>query len=172
MKRLFLAVMVALTVTGCQNKKPPTQDGASVYQYDPKRTQLDEDAFWDSIHKADFDSVKKAKAEYAKMDKPIIKFDNPGYDFGKVKAGTKVTHEFSFKNVGTLPLIITYASATCGCTVPEYSKEPIKPGEGGTIKVVFNSTGKVGKQNKNVTIFYNNKVEPSVQIFLNGEVEK
>ncbi len=175
MKKIFLIGFLGLAASACQeNKKsaPSTSGrGAEMYRFDSTKTNLDEDAFWDSIHKADFDSVQKVKAEYANEDKPIIKFDQPSYNFGKIKAGETVTHEYTFKNVGQLPLIVTQASAACGCTVPEYSKEPVKPGGSGVIKVQFNSKGKSGMQTKNITIYYNNKVEPMVQVVLTGEVE-
>lgn len=84
-------------------------------------------------------------------------FDEVNYNFGKIKEGESVTHSFTFTNTGSAPLIITSATATCGCTVPEYPAQPIKPGEKGTIKVVFNSRGKMGKQDKVVTILSNAK---------------
>src|SRR6476469_1721223 len=73
---------------------------------------------------------------------PAMKFEKETHDFGKVKAGDKVTYEFKFTNTGKSPLIIKDAIATCGCTKPEWPKTPIKPGEDGAIKVTFNSTGK------------------------------
>src|SRR5690242_19613412 len=63
-----------------------------------------------------------------------ITFKKNSYDFGKIKQGDKVTHEFAFTNNGTEPLIISNATATCGCTVPEYPKAPVAPGESGIIK--------------------------------------
>jgi hypothetical protein len=180
MRKIFLIGFLVLAASACQeNKKAASSKtststagkGAEVYRYDPAKTNLNEDAFWDSIHKADFDSVQRVKKEYEKEDKPIIKFDQPSYNFGKIKAGEKVTHEYTFRNVGQAPLIVTQAAAACGCTVPEYSKEPVKPGGTGVIKVEFNSAGKSGMQTKNITIYYNNKVEPMVQVVLTGEVE-
>lgn len=84
-----------------------------------------------------------------------IKFDKTIYDFGFVEIGKKITHEFSFTNVGNAPLIITDASSTCGCTVPDAPKEPIPPGGTATMKVVFDTAGKVGVQNKQVTVTTN-----------------
>lgn len=91
------------------------------------------------------------------------------YDFGTIKEGEKAEFSFRFKNTGTKPLIIENASASCGCTVPEWSTEPIKPGEIGFIKVVFNSKGKVGPNTKNVTVISN--AYPSFpMLLLKGEV--
>src|ERR1700761_3913605 len=72
-------------------------------------------------------------------DAPAMKFDKITHDFGKIKAGEKVTYDFKFTNSGKSPLIITDAIATCGCTKPEWPKTPVKPGESGAIHVTFNS---------------------------------
>lgn len=77
-----------------------------------------------------------------------IKFDNPNYDWGKVNDGEKVTHIFKFTNTGKEPLIISDAKGSCGCTVPQWPKEPIAPGGKGEIKVVFDSKGKGSKEGK------------------------
>jgi hypothetical protein len=77
----------------------------------------------------------------------------------------------NLKNVGKTPLIITDATATCGCTVPEYPKTPIKPGEEGTITVVFNSIGKTGMQDKVVTIKSNANPEAE-SLHLVGEIKQ
>jgi len=82
----------------------------------------------------------------------IMTFDEKEFDFGEIKEGDKVEHVFSFKNTGKSDLIIEDAKGSCGCTVPDYKKEPIKPGETSTMKVSFDSTGKPGQQQKSVTI--------------------
>ena len=86
---------------------------------------------------------------------PVFKFEKEVYDFGLVNEGDTVKYNFKFKNVGKSPLIISSATASCGCTVPDYPKEPIAPGEEGVISVVFNSTGRPGIQNKTVTVTAN-----------------
>ena len=65
------------------------------------------------------------------------------------------SNDFKFKNIGNSPLIISSATATCGCTIPEYPKEPVAPGAEGLIRVVFNSAGKAGMQNKIISITAN-----------------
>ena len=86
---------------------------------------------------------------------PVFKFEKEVYDFGEIKDGEKVTYDFKFKNIGNSPLIISSATATCGCTIPEYPKEPVAPGAEGLIRVVFNSAGKAGMQNKIISITAN-----------------
>lgn len=98
-----------------------------------------------------------------------ITFQKNNFDFGKIPEGQKVTHEFEFVNNGSEPLIISNATASCGCTIPEYPKEPIAPGKTGVIKVVFDSSGRPGMQNKIVSVTSN--ANPSLtEIYLTGEV--
>lgn len=86
---------------------------------------------------------------------PVFAFDKENHDFGKINEGDVVEYAFEFKNTGQAPLIISAATGSCGCTVPEWPKEPIGIGETGEILVKFNSTKKPGLQNKTVTITSN-----------------
>jgi hypothetical protein len=79
-------------------------------------------------------------------------FEEEVYDFGEVNQGDVVEHVFKFTNTGKIPLLISTARSTCGCTVPEWPKELIDPGEGGEIKVKFDTRGKANDQQKPVTI--------------------
>jgi len=89
---------------------------------------------------------------------PILKFDFDTYDFGEVTDGEIVEVDYTFKNTGETNLIIYDASASCGCTVPEYPKDKeIKPGESGVIKARFDSSGQTGKQVKSITLTTNTK---------------
>jgi hypothetical protein len=99
----------------------------------------------------------------------VMKFEKETHDFGKIKAGDKVTYEFKFTNAGKSPLIIKDAIASCGCTKPEWPSTPIKPGESGAIKVTFNSLGKMGLQDKQITITANTNPAQSL-VHLIGEV--
>jgi hypothetical protein len=86
---------------------------------------------------------------------PVMNFSKTEHDFGVIKQGDRVDYSFKFENTGEADLIITDAKGSCGCTVPEYPKEPVKPGESGEIKVSFNSAAKSGQQSKSVTITCN-----------------
>ena len=97
------------------------------------------------------------KGKFAKFE-----FEEEFYNFGNVTSGEKVSHVFKFKNVGETDLVISDASASCGCTVPEFSKEPIPIGKEGQIKVTFNSEGKQGIQNKTITVLAN--TQPNAKI--------
>ena len=100
-----------------------------------------------------------------------IEFEEAAYDFGTIKEGAVVEHIFKFKNTGEAPVILSQVSASCGCTTPEYTKDPVLPGKEGEIKVSYNSKGHTGNQQKIVTVSSNaeNKVT-TVQI--KGTVEK
>ncbi|WP_295655496.1 DUF1573 domain-containing protein [uncultured Mucilaginibacter sp.] len=100
-----------------------------------------------------------------------IKFTEIAFDFGKIKQGASVTHNFTFINSGKAPLIISDATATCGCTKPEWPKTPVNPGEQGTIKVTFNSEGKSGLQDKMITVTANTNPADNM-VHLVGEVTK
>lgn len=95
-------------------------------------------------------------------NRPEMKFDEEVFDFGKITQGEKVSHAFKFKNTGGKNLIISGANGSCGCTVPEWPKEPIAPGKEGVINVVFSSEGKSGYQEKTVTIVTN--CEPATRV--------
>ncbi len=86
---------------------------------------------------------------------PQITFAESSFDFGDIKQGDKVEHTFTFKNSGTEPLILSNVLTTCGCTATNWPRDPIAPGKGGEITVKFNSAGKMGRQNKVVTVVSN-----------------
>lgn len=100
-----------------------------------------------------------------------IKFDKTTHDFGTFsESSPKVTCEFTYKNVGDAPLIINQAVASCGCTVPEYTKTPVQPGESGSIKVTYNGTGKFpGHFKKMITVRTNGKVEMT-RLYIEGDM--
>ncbi|RAJ95568.1 uncharacterized protein DUF1573 [Larkinella arboricola] len=89
-----------------------------------------------------------------KMPKMVFA-DKGVYDFGEITEGDTVVRNFKFKNEGEFPLIINNINTSCGCTTPEWPKQPIEPGKEASIKVMFNSQGKLGVQNKTVTVYAN-----------------
>ncbi|MEY2830609.1 MAG: hypothetical protein RIQ33_2467 [Bacteroidota bacterium] len=87
---------------------------------------------------------------------PKIHFYETEFDFGdKIMEGEVVQHIFKFKNTGKSPLIIRTTQTSCGCTASEFSKEPVAPNAEGTIKVIFNSTGKAGDFQKTINVIAN-----------------
>jgi len=100
---------------------------------------------------------------------PELVFDYKTHDFGIVNHGDTVAHKFYFVNEGDAPAIISEASSSCGCTVPDYPKKPIKPGQRAYIKAVFATKGKLNTQKKSITIKAN--TEPNyTTLYLTGEV--
>ena len=141
MKKILIVAIAAIALAACNNQKSKT---------DEKVAQV----------------VGKTSVE----DAPKVKFEKEIFDFGAINEGEKVSYDFKFENTGKTPLVITNATATCGCTVPDYPTQPIKPGEQGVIKVIFNSAGKNGMQDKVVTIT-SNALPEAAQLHLVGEVK-
>jgi hypothetical protein len=139
MKKLFLILLAAGALSACNNAQKSTESAAA-------------------------DTTAAAKADPA-----IIKFNEESHDFGKVTDGEKVTYNFKFYNGSTQPLIITNAVSSCGCTTPTWPKTPILPGKEGEISVTFNSAGRVGLQDKQITVTANTDPAQTV-VHLIGEV--
>ena len=102
-------------------------------------------------------NLEVAKKRDYKMNEgaPALTFDRANHDFGTITQGDVVETTFKFKNTGKSELIITNATSTCGCTIPEWPKQPIPVGAEGEIKVKFSSAGKMNKVTKTVTLTTN-----------------
>ena len=100
-----------------------------------------------------------------------IKFEKLTHDFGTFsEKNPVVTYTFIYTNVGEQPLVINQAVASCGCTVPEYTKTPVKPGEQGKLKVTYNGTGKFpGHFKKSITVRTNGAVEMT-RLYIEGDM--
>jgi len=99
-----------------------------------------------------------------------ITWEENAYDFGEVIAGEKVEHTFKFSNTGSEPLVITNVQVTCGCTTPKgWPRDPIPPGKRAELVVQFNSAGKMGRQNKVVTVI-SNAVDGNSQVTFTATV--
>ena len=99
--------------------------------------------------------VDSGAAKAAPTPLANILFPETSFDFGDIQQGDKVSHIFQFTNTGAATLVVSDVQTTCGCTASQWSKEPIPVGKSGQINVSFNSAGKVGKQNKVITIYSN-----------------
>lgn len=86
---------------------------------------------------------------------PAFEWEATEHDFGTINEGDQVTYTYKFKNTGEVPLIIENVRPSCGCTSPNWSKEPIPVGGEGVVEVLFNSKGKPNAQNKTVTVTAN-----------------
>lgn len=98
--------------------------------------------------------AKAAERDEASGKFPVISFEESVYDFGTIDKGTRVEHLFKFKNTGEAPLTIVDAKSSCGCTVPQWTKEAIAPGKEGELLVKFDGSGQ-NQVNKTITIIAN-----------------
>ena len=103
--------------------------------------------------------------EGSNTKEPKIEFTVLEHDFGKILQGEQVSYTYKFKNTGNAPLIITAVERTCGCTDIKFPKEPIKPGEGGSISITYDSKGHKGFQNKRVIVKANTNPSETVLKF-------
>ena len=110
--------------------------------------------------------IANAQTAPAEGPKAEIVFEQTLHNFGDIHQGDVVTYVFKFKNTGKAPLVLSNVLVTCGCTAPEWPKEPILPGKKGEIKVSFNSAGKMGAQNKVITV-QSNAPQTTVTIVAN-----
>lgn len=100
---------------------------------------------------------------------PIIAFEEETHDFGKITQGEKVSYSFKFTNNGKSNLLISSAQASCGCTVPKPPKDPLAPGATDKIDVTFDSNGKSGKFDKQITVITN--CDPNTKVLkITGEI--
>jgi hypothetical protein len=136
MKNIFLLITAIVVFSSCQDMAKKVDDS-----------------------KLSTDLVKNGKTSVTNPDSKVgsaeFTFVEEEHDLGLLVDGEKVAYSFVFTNTGDAPLIISNAKGSCGCTVPNWPKDPIAPGEKGSIDVSFNSSGRKGIQNKAVTLTAN-----------------
>lgn len=98
-----------------------------------------------------------------------LKFEKETHDFGTFAEGVIASYEFVVKNVGDKPVVIAQVQPSCGCTTPEWTKDPIMPGKTGVIKAMYNSNGRPGPFHKSISVV-SNAATPNAVIFIKGEV--
>lgn len=144
--------VIAMIATGCSNKDVESR----IARLEGRVAEL-EGSGTAANRSASTAKPAQANEPEVKPEGPLpeFAFNEEAHDFGTINEGDVVEHVFAFTNTGDAPLIISSATGSCGCTVPEWPKEPIGVGEKGEIKVKFNSKKKPGIQNKTVTITSN-----------------
>lgn len=153
MKRLLIISLLALTA--CNNQTPPPGN-------DKGKLPV---SLVNNPHTADgIDNVAAAQ-------KPTMDFTDTLHDFGIIHQDEVVTCDFPYTNNGKTPLIISAATGSCGCTVPNYPKDPIEPGKTVSMKVTFNSAGKSGHQEKTIDI-HDNTVRGEHMLYIKADIAK
>lgn len=118
-----------------------------------------------------FMAILLATGMASAQQKAVISAEQTSYDFGTIKeADGKVSHTFQIKNQGDKPLVITRVIASCGCTTPEWTKEPIAPGKTGDIKVTYDPAGRPGPFTKTISVYSNGKTGSFV-LTIRGDVK-
>jgi hypothetical protein len=103
-----------------------------------------------------FASANAQQATAQKSGGPVITFEKSTHEFGDMNQGDKVEYTYKFTNTGNEPLLITSVNVQCGCTTPKgWPRDPVAPGAKGELTIAFNSAGKLGMQNKVVTLVSN-----------------
>jgi hypothetical protein len=115
-------------------------------------------------------TVTTSFAQATNTNAPVIQFEEMGHDFGIIAEGPQYTHSFKFKNVGKAPLIVTNVNTPCGCTTPNFTREPVMPGKTGEINVSYNSQGRIGVFNKTLSVQTNMGEGKDQALNIKGEV--
>lgn len=106
------------------------------------------------------------------QQKQVIEFVEQEYDFGTVKEEDgKVSHVFEFVNVSQTPITITNVRASCGCTTPNWSRQPVMPGESGVVTATYSASGRPGRFNKSITVTANDGTQDfQIVLYIKGNV--
>ncbi|MBK9318968.1 MAG: DUF1573 domain-containing protein [Bacteroidetes bacterium] len=152
MKKIFLLIVAcSILLSACSNPEKEKENGEMRVSPDI------------------VNNPASASGEQRENPLPAFSFEMTNYDFGTINSGDEVKYEFKFKNSGNADLIISQVKGSCGCTTPEYTQDPVKPGDEGNIKVTFRSAGMAGQIVKDITILAN--TQPTTKVLtISGEV--
>ncbi len=160
---VYSLALAASLLAGC-NRDKPTEAGTQ------GMNAAADEAAADAKANPTIDNPNVASdTEAPNPDAPVLTFAEAQFDFGDIQPNSKVQHLFKFTNTGKTPLLIADATASCGCTTPSWTKEPIAPGATGELQVQFDSRGKQGLINKQVSVRAN--TQPNINtIYIKGNV--
>lgn len=148
LKVFFLAALVAVVSTSCKDRDAEKK----IAQLESRLAELEGKK---PTTATPTPAVAQAPEVKPEGPLPTMEFATTDHDFGTINEGDVVEYTYSFKNSGAAPLIIQGAQGSCGCTVPDWTKDPIPVGGTGFVKAQFNSSGKTNIQNKTVTVTAN-----------------
>ena len=165
MLRLYPLLLAATLLLGC-NREKTTEAGTQ------GMNAAADAAAADTRANPTIDNPNVASdTEAPNPDAPVMTFAESQFDFGDIQPDSKVRHTFKFTNTGKSPLLIADATASCGCTTPSWTKEPIAPGGTGEMEVLFDSRGKEGLVNKQVSVRANTQPNITV-IYIKGSIKQ
>lgn len=158
MRNIIYCFTLCFFLLGCNNKKEVGEAGETAVDEKISNSDL--------IRNPISADVAADTTQIAKFE-----FETTEFDFGTIREGAQVTHEYKFKNAGKTPMLIKDVRSSCGCTVPEWPKAAIMPGDSSFIKVRFNSTKRAGSVDKSVNIVANT-IPAITNLYLTGIVLK
>ncbi len=148
LRTLFIAALVAVVSVSCKDRDAEKK----IAQLESRLAELEGKK---SPTATPAPATTPAPEEKPEGPLPVMEFSRTDHDFGTINEGDVVEYTYAFKNTGAAPLIIQSAQGSCGCTVPDWTKEPIPVGGTGYVKAKFDSNGKTNVQNKTVTVTAN-----------------
>lgn len=166
-KLQILAVFSLILLGSCQSKS--SEQSSTPEQNSPESTPAEQPIDPNEVVKNNSTADQPAPVK-ADGSAAAITFDAKEKNFGTINEGEQVEITYKFTNTGGSDLVISQCQAGCGCTIPEWPKDPIKPGKSGVIKAKFDSNGRAGHNEKHVTVF-TNALENTVDLVFTGEVK-
>ena len=163
---IYAAYLLAFSMTlSCKNDKVATNAISGNSQSNTETAAIQNatsssKVTLQSVSPIQSQNITDATVSSLKTQTTAITFDKLSYDWGQINEGDKMTHVFKFKNIGKEDLIISSVRPSCGCTTPEWPKEPIKAGAENEIKVIFDSNHKQGDVLKTIAVTAN--TEPAI----------
>jgi hypothetical protein len=152
-KNIFVALALVAALVSCRDKAAEKR----IAELESRLSQLEGTKTNPGISTTPTPTpaVTPAADEKPEGPLPVIEFERTENDFGVVAEGQKVSYTYKFKNTGSAPLIVQTAQPSCGCTVPDWTRDPIPVGGTGFVKAEFDTKGKSGPQTKTITVTAN-----------------
>jgi hypothetical protein len=148
--RLFVGLVIATALVACRDKAAEKR----IAELEARLNSLEGNKATTPVS-TPADPAAAAPESKPEGPLPTLDFERTDYDFGTIREGQKVNYTYKFKNNGAAPLIVQTVQPSCGCTAPDWTKDPVPVGGTGFVKVEFDSNGKPGMQNKMVTVTSN-----------------
>ena len=150
-KNIFVALALVAALVSCRDKAAEKK----IAELESRLAQLESGKTPSTTSNQPIPAVTPAADQKPEGPLPVLEFETMDHDFGVVTEGQKVSYTYKFKNTGQAPLIVQTAQPSCGCTVPEWTRDPIPVGGTGYVKAEFDTKGKVGPNTKTITVTAN-----------------